>query len=85
MTTMKIVYDKNIVDPSKVDIKCIAIAPPPVFAADISIMDKYKKHIQIYVNQYDLVPRISLYSFAKFSKAATRIDQEFGRGFSNCG
>ena len=39
------------------------------------VIDKYKKHIQIFINRYDVVPRLSLYTLAKFYEAATIIDQ----------
>ena len=38
-------------------------------------MDQFKKHIQIFINQRDVVPRLSLYTLAKFYEAATIIDQ----------
>ena len=38
-------------------------------------IDQFKKHIQIFINRYDVVPRLSLYTLAKFYEAVTIIDQ----------
>ena len=44
----------------------------------------FKKHIQIFINRYDVVPRLSMYTLAKFYEAATIIDQRnlMGKDFS---
>ena len=54
--------------------KCLVIAPPPVYHSTEPI-DHFKKHIQIFANRYDIVPRLSLYTLAKFYESATIIDQ----------
>ena len=51
------------------------------------VIDKYKKHIQIFINGVDVVPRLSLYTLAKMFKAATTIEKLFpslliGKDFS---
>ena len=69
-----ILYRTDIIDPENVEVKCIVIAPPPVYHST-KLMDQFKKHIHIFINQNDVVPRLSLYTLAKFYEAATIIDQ----------
>jgi sn1-specific diacylglycerol lipase len=50
---------KQIVDPNLTKIKCVALAPPPVYRS-ISNLAKFNQHINIYINGNDCVPRLSL-------------------------
>jgi len=74
LTTLSILSRTDIIDPENVEVKCIVIAPPPVYHST-KPMDQFKKHIHIFINQNDVVPRLSLYTLAKFYEAATIIDQ----------
>ena len=59
LTTMLVLSRNNIgVDSKKV--KCIAVAPPPVFRSNKS-HKRFEDHIQIFINQDDIVPRHSIY------------------------
>jgi sn1-specific diacylglycerol lipase len=59
LTTMLVLSRNDIgVDPKKV--KCIAVAPPPVFRSNESHR-WFEDHIQIFINQDDIVPRQSIY------------------------
>ena len=59
LTTMLVLSRNNIgVDSKKV--KCIAVAPPPVFRSNES-HKRFEDHIRIFVNQDDIVPRHSIY------------------------
>jgi len=74
LTTLSILSRTDIIDPENVEVKCIVIAPPPVYHST-KPMDQFKKHIQIFINRHDVVPRLSMYTLAKFYEAASIIDE----------
>ena len=73
----------GIIVPKNVEVKCIVIAPPPVYHSN-QPMDNFKKHIKIFINRYDVVPRLSMYTLAKLYKAASMMYQQnlVGKDFS---
>merc|ERR1712170_10323 len=56
---------KQIVDPKYTQIKCIALAPPPVYRSTNLKSSKFNENINIFVNGNDCVPRLSLANMAK--------------------
>ena len=56
------------------EVRCVALAPPPVFRSEHSLPAKISSAIQIYVNKNDLVPRLSLASVAKLLATVTEVD-----------
>ena len=79
LITMTILSGSEIVDPENTVVKCIALAPPPVYRSG-SIRKrfndrKFNDHIQIFINQNDIVPRASLYTVARLFEAARSIDK----------
>lgn len=66
---------KQIVDPNLTKIKCVALAPPPVYRS-ASNLAKFNQHINIYINGNDCVPRLSLANMAKLLATLREIDKE---------
>ena len=66
---------KQIVDPNLTKIKCVALAPPPVYRT-ASNLAKFNQHINIYINGNDCVPRLSLANMAKLLATLREIDKE---------
>ena len=50
------------------------MAPPPVFRSG-NIDKRFSDHIQIFINQNDVVPRASLHTVARLFAADRSIDQ----------
>ena len=63
----------DIVDPNQTEIKCVALAPPPVYRARNS--SPYQDHINIFINGNDIVPRLSLANLAKLLAMCRAVDQ----------
>ena len=59
LTTM-LVLSRNDIGVDSKKVKCIAVAPPPVFRSNES-HKRFEDHIQIFINQDDIVPRHSIY------------------------
>ena len=62
---------------SKIDIKCVALAPPPVYRPEdgMSFLEKnVQKNILIFVNGNDCVPRLSLANCAWLLAALRAVD-----------
>jgi len=60
-----------------IDIKCVALAPPPVYRpanSDISIEEQVHQNIIIFVNGNDCVPRLSLANCAWMISALKAVD-----------
>ena len=66
---------KQIVDPKFTKIKCVALAPPPVYRT-ASNLAKFNQNINIYINGNDCVPRLSLANMAKLLATLREIDKE---------
>ena len=56
------------------EVRCVALAPPPVFRSDQALPAKICSAIQIYVNNYDLVPRLSLASVSRLLATVREVD-----------
>ena len=55
--------------------KCIAIAPPPVFRSGY-LHSNFTKNIKIFINENDLVPRLSLHNVARLKAVVETIDSK---------
>ena len=66
---------KQIVDPKHTQIKCIALAPPPVYRSTNLKSSKFNENINIFVNGNDCVPRLSLANMAKLLATLRAIDK----------
>ena len=55
-------------------IKCVALAPPPVFRSNF-INPRFKRNIHIFINENDVVPRLSLHNIAKLMTLVRMIDK----------
>ena len=64
----------EIVDPNSTKIKCIALAPPPVYRSN-SKTSKFNQNINIFINGNDCVPRLSLANMAKLLATLRAFDQ----------
>ena len=68
--------DHNITNLETKNIKCIAIAPPPVYRSQShNETDKFKEHIKIIIHENDIVTTLSVATIAKviaISKALAR-------------
>jgi len=56
------------------EVRCVALAPPPVFRSDLALPSNISSAIQIYVNNYDLVPRLSMASVARLLATVREVD-----------
>merc|ERR1712156_850514 len=66
---------KQIVDPKHTQIKCIALAPPPVYRSTNLKSSKFNENINIFINGNDCVPRLSLANMAKLLATLRAFDQ----------
>ena len=64
----------NIYDFKVNEVKCVALAPPPVFRSKKKIPEKFTKNIQIFVNGNDCVPRLTLANMAQVIAMIRAID-----------
>lgn len=62
--------------PNVKEVKCIALAPPPVYRTEKPLPAKIQNDIKIFINQNDCVPRLSLANMAKLIAMARAIDDE---------
>ena len=56
------------------EVRCVALAPPPVFRSDHALPPSLSSAIQIFVNNYDLVPRLSLASVSRLLATVREVD-----------
>merc|ERR1712178_549504 len=56
-------------------IQCIALAPPPVYRSTKPLPHTVTSSIQIYINNFDCVPSLSLSSVAKLLATVRAVDQ----------
>ena len=73
LITMEIMSIPGLI-PDTTKVQCIALAPPPVFRSQTEIPSKISSAINIYVNNYDCVPRLSLASVARLLAAVRAVD-----------
>ena len=61
--------------PPRTSVRCIALAPPPVFrAGEQPLSSSVQDAIEIYVNNSDIVPRLSLASVAHLLACLRAVD-----------
>ena len=60
--------------PAGSQVKCLALAPPPVFRSKKKISKEISSAIQIYINNYDCVPRLSLASVSRLLATVREVD-----------
>jgi len=60
--------------PFNTQVQCVALAPPPVYRSNKKIPQSLSSSIQIYINNYDCVPSLSLSSVAKLLAAVRAVD-----------
>ena len=56
------------------NVHCIALAPPPVYRSDQGLPEHVMSVIDIYINNYDCVPRLSLASVARMLASIRAVD-----------
>ena len=62
------------IDPAKTNVKCISLAPPPVYRSTVKLPKEVKHKIEIYINNNDCVPRLSLGVIAKLLAMMKAVD-----------
>ena len=69
LTTMMIMSRNDYLDQKrKKDLKCVTFGSPPVFRSDKND-NKYERNINIFINQNDIVPRLSLHTLSNLLSA----------------
>ena len=64
------------INPSTTKIKCVALGPPPVFRSDsIELEDPFLENIHIFINDNDIVPRLSLGSIYRLLSTIKSMDK----------
>ena len=71
---MTILSGTDIVDLQKIEVKCVALGPPPVYRA-YRIDKRFRDHIKIFINQNDVVPRLSLHTISRLFETVRSIDK----------
>ena len=59
---------------SNIDIKCVALAPPPVYRSSTCLKKEDQQNVMIFVNGNDCVPRLSLANCAWLLAALRAVD-----------
>ena len=67
--------------PPDTRVHCIALAPPPVFRSDHSLPHHISSAVDIFINNSDCVPRLSLASLARLLSSIRAVD-EWSRDYS---
>ena len=62
------------IDPAKTNVRCIALAPPPVYRSSSKLPKDLKTKIEIFINNNDCVPRLSLGVVAKLLAMMKAVD-----------
>lgn len=65
--------DYNILPPG-ISVRCVALGPAPVYRTIGQVSQQFRDRIHIYVNDRDVVPRLSLGSVAKTLAILREID-----------
>ena len=65
------------------EVKCVALAPPPVYRSEHKIPEKFTKNIKIFVNKNDNCPRFSLANVALVIEQMRAIDKS-ELGITDC-
>ena len=74
LISMKLISEPEIL-PDITDIRCVALAPPPVYQSDKSLGPEIVSAIDIFVNNFDCVPRLSLASVARLLAMLRAVDE----------
>jgi hypothetical protein len=62
------------IDPATTNVRCIALAPPPVYRSSVKLAKELKHKIEIFINNNDCVPRLSLGVVAKLLAMMKAVD-----------
>ena len=60
--------------PGHCQVRCVSLAPPPVFRSQKKVAEKISAAIEIYINNYDCVPRLSLASVSRLLATVREVD-----------
>ena len=74
LITMKLLSEPDTI-PEVKDIRCVALAPPPVYQSEKSLSPEIAGAIDIFVNNVDCVPRLSLASVARLLAMVRAVDE----------
>jgi len=76
LITMKLLSEPDTVpDIKDTKVKCVALAPPPVYQSEKSLKQEVVEAIDIFVNNFDCVPRLSLASVARLLAMVRAVDE----------
>ena len=76
VTTIKLLTSNQFITlPPGVSVRCVALAPAPVYRSDQETPATLLDKIHIYVNDKDVIPRLSLGSAAKLLKMLRVVDE----------
>jgi hypothetical protein len=76
LITMMILLDKREFSSLARDgVRCVAFAPPPVYRSPRQLPDEVVSSIDIYINNYDCVPSLSLGVVVKLYTTMVRVDK----------
>ena len=76
LTTIKLLTNNKFITlPPDVSVRCVALAPAPVYRSEQEIPAALLDKIHIYVNDKDVIPRLSLGSAAKLLKMLRVVDE----------
>ena len=75
MLTLELLQDHSqAIIPPGVEVSCVALGSAPVFRARTALPPLYRQRIRLYINERDVVPRLSLGSVAKLLVLLRQID-----------
>ena len=74
LITMKLISEPDTIPDIK-NVRCVALAPPPVYQSDKSLPYEIVEAIDIFVNNFDCVPRLSLASVARLLAMVRAVDE----------
>lgn len=60
--------------PPGVEVRCVALGPPPVYRSQTEIPARVRERVEIYINNRDVVPRLSLGSVARLLAMLRAVD-----------
>ena len=76
LITMKLLSEPDTIpDIKDIKVKCVALAPPPVYQSEKSLKQEVVEAIDIFVNNFDCVPRLSLASVARLLAMVRAVDE----------
>ena len=75
LATMEIMLNKTKYLPEGTKVKCVALAPPPVYRSDTPVPEDISKRLDIYINNQDCIPRCCLGSIARLVAMVRAVDK----------